>query len=116
MDQEKPVRFMGLYRPGMTKEKAKFYERIVKMLFRNGALGEGELANRVEESLASDIWNEAVRDLVAFNAIELVPATYARAKAVRLTGEGKIWGLEYTCKEQEVPSGSPADHLRARGE
>ncbi len=99
--RQKPVRFMGLYRTGMTEEKAAFYARIMKMLHRHGTLGEGELANRVLETLASESWNEAMRELVGFNAVELVPATYARSKAVRLTGEGQVWGLEFQCKGQE---------------
>ena len=94
-----PVRFLGCYRTGVTRENVGLYLRVAKTLLRCGPQGEGALANRVRENLGSAAWNECMEKLAAWGIVEFEPARTGRARIVGLTEAGK-GAVEFT---DEIP-------------
>lgn len=87
--QNKTIMFLGQYRTGLARQDAKWYDRVVRALYRSGRMGEGALANRVQKNLGSEPWNQCMERLSAWGIVEFEPARTGRARTVALTASGQ---------------------------
>jgi hypothetical protein len=95
-------RHFGIFRTGVTTSQGLEDKFIVRVLFRRGEMGEGELANKVNDMKDNETFKASLARMVEWKIIEILPAGWGNAKKVRLTPAGQYWGEELCCEMQKA--------------
>jgi hypothetical protein len=90
------VRHLGQERQ-VTSEQAVLDKKILRILYRQGKLGEGELAGKCYARLSSSQWRGSVSRLIGYGFISAEEVGHGTARRLGLTDAGMQWGEELAC-------------------
>ena len=99
MEKQKALRHFGLLRR-VEPEQASLDKRLVRILFRHGALGEGVLAAKAGTPVPTPEFQGSMARLQEYRLIEVESKNHGNCRVVYLSPDGKGWGMDLTCEHQ----------------
>ena len=90
------MRHLGKEREVNT-EQAVLDKRVLRLLFRHGALLEGVLAGKCSLKMNAPAWKDSVLRLTEWGFIFAQLTGHGNSWSMSLTDEGKAWGAELAC-------------------
>ena len=104
---EPMVKVFGTFKTGWTeKKKARLLERMVTILWRNGAMTTGQLANRVHLPVQDPLFEKALADLQEMKIITVKKRNWGIAYVAELVAEATVLGkreaIDVVCDRQKA--------------